>query len=64
VEPYWTILVGAILIWVALDMLGVSNCSMSGSMLGRIRLTGLSAAFVLGLAYGVLSGSCPFGKGV
>jgi cytochrome c-type biogenesis protein len=61
VGPYWTILVGAILIWVALDMLGVSNCSMSGSMLGRIKLKGLLGAFCLGLAYGVLSGSCTFG---
>jgi cytochrome c-type biogenesis protein len=61
VGPYWTILVGAILIWVALDMLGVSHCSMSGSMLGRIKLKGLLGAFILGLAYGVLSGSCTFG---
>jgi cytochrome c-type biogenesis protein len=61
VGPYWTILVGAILIWVALDMLGLSNCSMSGSMLGRIKLKGLPGAFLLGLAYGVLSGSCTFG---
>src|SRR5512139_207372 len=29
VGPYWTILVGIILIWVAMDMLGVSSCSMS-----------------------------------
>ena len=61
VGPYWTILVGAILIWVSLDMLGVSSCSMSGSMLGRIKLKGLAGAFLLGLAYGVLSGSCTFG---
>jgi len=61
VGPYWTILVGAILIWVALDMLGLANCSMSGSMLSRIKLKGLMGAFFLGLAYGVLSGSCTFG---
>ncbi|MEM5788147.1 MAG: cytochrome c biogenesis protein CcdA [Syntrophobacteraceae bacterium] len=61
VGPYWTILVGAILIWVALDMLGVAGCSMSGSLLSRIRLKGLIGALVLGLAYGVLSGSCTFG---
>ena len=30
VGPWWTILVGAILIWVALGMLGVQACSMSG----------------------------------
>lgn len=61
VGPYWTILVGAILIWVALDMMGVSGCSMSGSLMSRIKIKGLPGAFVLGLAYGVLSGSCTFG---
>ena len=61
VGPYWTILVGAILIWVALDMLGIAWCSMSSGLLGRIRIKGLLGAFVLGLAYGVLSGSCTFG---
>ncbi|MBF0102707.1 MAG: cytochrome C biosynthesis protein [Desulfobacterales bacterium] len=61
VGPYWTILVGAILLWVALDMLGVSACSMSGTALQRVKLKGLPGAFVLGLAYGILSGSCTFG---
>ena len=61
VGPYWTILVGAVLIWVALDMLGVAACSMSGSLLGRIKIKGLPGAFALGLAYGILSGSCTFG---
>jgi len=61
IGPYWTILVGVILIWVSLDMLGVSACSMSGGHIGRLRLKGLFGAFVLGLAYGLLSGSCTFG---
>ncbi len=61
VGPYWTILVGAILLWVSLDMLGVSACSMSGTALQRVKLKGLPGAFVLGLAYGILSGSCTFG---
>jgi cytochrome c-type biogenesis protein len=61
VGPYWTILVGAILIWVALDMWGVPGCSMSGSLMGRIKVRGTMGAFVLGLAYGILSGSCTFG---
>ena len=61
IGPYWTILVGAILIWVALDMLGVAWCSMSSGLLGRFRIRGLPGAFLLGLAYGVLSGSCTFG---
>ncbi|QTA88610.1 cytochrome c biogenesis CcdA family protein [Desulfonema magnum] len=61
VGPYWTILVGAVLIWVSLDMLGVSACSMSGRAISRLKLKGLPGAFVLGLAYGLLSGSCTFG---
>ena len=61
VGPYWTILVGAILIWVALDMLGVAKCSVSSGVLGRLKVKGLSGALLLGLAYGILSGSCTFG---
>jgi cytochrome c-type biogenesis protein len=61
VGNYWQILVGAVLIWVALGMLGVEKCSMSGSLLYRLNLKGLSGAFALGLAYGILSGSCTFG---
>ena len=58
---YWQILVGAVLIWVALGMLGIEKCSLSGSLLYRLNLKGTSGAFVLGLAYGILSGSCTFG---
>lgn len=61
VGPYWTILVGGILIWVALDMMGISRCSMSGGLMARIKIKGLWGAFVLGLAYGILSGSCTLG---
>ena len=61
IGSWWTILVGAVLIWVALDMLGVQACSMSGSLMSRLKVKGVSGAFVLGLAYGVLSGSCTFG---
>jgi cytochrome c-type biogenesis protein len=61
VGPYWTIVVGLILLWVAMDMLGVSKCSMGGSLMGRFKLRGMGGAFVLGLAYGILSGSCTFG---
>ena len=32
VGNYWQILVGIILIWVALGMLGIEKCSMSGSL--------------------------------
>jgi cytochrome c-type biogenesis protein len=58
---YFQVLVGIILIWVALGMLGVESCSMSGSLLYRLNVRGVTGAFVLGLAYGVLSGSCTFG---
>lgn len=61
VGNYWQILVGIILIWVALGMLGVEKCAMSGSLLYRLNLKGKFGAFALGLAYGVLSGSCTFG---
>ncbi|MFH1625144.1 MAG: cytochrome c biogenesis protein CcdA [Pseudomonadota bacterium] len=61
VGNYWQILIGLILIWVALGMVGVEQCSMSGSLLQRLNLKGLFGAFILGLSYGVLSGSCTFG---
>ena len=61
IGSWWTIAVGLVLIWVALGMLGVSRCTVSGSLLGRLSLKGLTGAFVLGLMYGVLSGSCTFG---
>jgi cytochrome c-type biogenesis protein len=58
---YWQILIGGILVWVSLGMIGVEKCSMSGSLLYRLNLKGIFGAFVLGLAYGILSGSCTFG---
>jgi len=61
VGSWWQVLVGGVLIWVALGMLGVQACSMSGSLLYRLNLRGIHGAFGLGLAYGVLSGSCTFG---
>ncbi len=61
VGNYWQVLIGIILIWVALGMLGVEKCAMSGSLLYKLNLKGITGAFVLGLAYGVLSGSCTFG---
>ena len=61
VGSYWQILIGLILIWVALGMLGVEKCTVSGSLLYRLNLRGTLGAFALGLAYGVLSGSCTFG---
>ena len=61
VGPYWTLLIGIILIWVALDMLGVVKCSMPGTKVENLKVKGELGAFILGLAYGVLSGSCTFG---
>lgn len=61
VGVWWQVLVGAVLVWVALGMLGVQACSVSGSMLYRLKLRGIHGAFGLGLAYGILSGSCTFG---
>jgi cytochrome c-type biogenesis protein len=61
VGSYWQIVVGLVLIWVALGMLGVEKCTLSGTWLHRLNVRGLHGAFLLGLAYGVLSGSCTFG---
>jgi cytochrome c-type biogenesis protein len=61
VGPYMSILVGGVLVWVALDFLGFAKCSLSNGMMARIKVRGMFGAFVLGLAYGVLSGSCTFG---
>jgi len=61
VGNYWQVLIGLVLIWVALGMLGLEKCTMSGSLLYRLNLRGRFGAFALGLAYGILSGSCTFG---
>lgn len=61
VGNYWQIVVGLILVWVALGMLGVEKCNLSGSWLQQLNVKGLRGALLLGLAYGVLSGSCTFG---
>jgi cytochrome c-type biogenesis protein len=61
VGSYWTILIGLILLWVASDMLGIAKCSMPSGMLGKLQVKGVMGAFILGLAYGILSGSCTFG---
>ncbi len=58
---WWQVLVGGVLVWVSLGMLGVEACSMPGSLLYRLNLRGLRGALGLGLAYGVLSGPCTFG---
>lgn len=61
VGPYWTMAVGVILLWVAGDMLGLAKCSVPSGLMTKLKVRGAWGAFVLGLAYGVLSGSCTFG---
>ena len=61
VGPYWSMAVGLILIWVAVDMLGLAKCSVPSGLMAKLKVKGAWGAFVLGLAYGVLSGSCTFG---
>ena len=61
VGPYWTIVIGVILLWISADMLGIAKCTMPGSIMGKLQIKGVLGAFFLGLAYGVLSGSCTFG---
>jgi cytochrome c-type biogenesis protein len=58
---YWQVMIGAILIWVSLGIMGVEKCNVAGNSLTRLNLKGYSGAFILGLAYGILSGTCTFG---
>jgi len=61
VGSYWGIGLGGILLWVGFGMFKPAKCSRSSGFLTKIRITGGLGAFVLGLAYGVLSGVCTFG---
>ncbi len=61
VGPYMDIFVGAVLIWVSLDFLDIVNHSMSGGLMAKLQIKGVIGALILGLCYGVLSGSCTFG---
>jgi cytochrome c-type biogenesis protein len=48
VGNYWQILIGLVLVWMALGMLGVGTCTLSGSLLYRLKFSGLFGAFALG----------------
>lgn len=61
VGPWWTIPVGLVLLYVALDMLGLASCGLSGGLMARLKVRGVSGALVMGLGYGLLSGTCTFG---
>jgi cytochrome c-type biogenesis protein len=61
VGPYWQIGVGLLLIWVGYTFLKPSACSSTGGVMQRLQVKGLSGSFMIGLAYGFLSGVCTFG---
>ena len=49
IGPYWTIAMGLMLVYLALDMLGVASCRLSGGLLSRLKVRGLSGALIMGL---------------
>ncbi len=61
VGTWWQAAVGVLLLWVAWTLFRPPRCSATGTVLGRFRIQGVKGAFVLGLAYGFLSGVCTFG---
>ncbi|MFC1844769.1 cytochrome c biogenesis CcdA family protein [Thermodesulfobacteriota bacterium] len=61
VGPYWQVGVGLLLVWVGYTFLQPSVCSATGGVIQRFQVKGLFGAFILGLAYGFLSGVCTFG---
>lgn len=62
IGQYWGVAVGLLLIWAGGDILFRKSCSTANANLAtRLRLRGVFGAWVLGLAYGTLSGSCTFG---
>jgi cytochrome c-type biogenesis protein len=61
VGPWWQAAVGGILLWVAWTLFRPPQCSATGNVLARFQIQGAKGAFILGLAYGSLSGVCTFG---
>lgn len=61
ISPFWGIPVGLIILWLGLDMMGLSVCRVPSLSLGKFKMGGYKGAFILGLLYGVLSGACTFG---
>jgi len=61
VGPYWQPLIGILLIWVAWTLFRPPRCYSNRSFLSRCAFSGAWGAFILGLAYGLLSGVCTFG---
>lgn len=61
ISPLWSIPVGALFIWLGLNLMGVAVCKLPTGNLGKFQLRGHMGALILGLAYGILSGACTFG---
>jgi cytochrome c-type biogenesis protein len=61
VGAWWQAAVGLLLLWVALTLFMPPKCSATGNFIARFQIQGSMGAFILGLAYGVLSGVCTFG---
>jgi cytochrome c-type biogenesis protein len=61
IGPWWQAAVGILLLWVAWTLFRPPLCSATGNTLSRFQMQGAKGAFVLGLAYGLLSGVCTFG---
>ena len=61
ISPLWGIPVGALFIWLGLNLMGVAVCKLPAGNLDKFQLRGHMGALILGLAYGILSGACTFG---
>jgi cytochrome c-type biogenesis protein len=61
IGPYWQIGVGLLLLWVGYTFLRPAVCSTTSGVMQRFQVKGLPGSFLLGLAYGFLSGVCTFG---
>jgi len=61
VGNYWQILVGVLLLWVAWGLRGPAACSNPTRFFARSPVKGRGGAFILGLSYGIIAGSCTFG---
>lgn len=61
VPTWWAAIIGGLLVWLGLDLMGVAACRLPGGRLQHFRMRGYAGAFVLGGSYGILSGACTFG---
>ncbi len=61
ISPLWGIPIGLVCIVLGLSLAGVKACSLPSGHIGRFQMKGHSGAFLLGLGYGLLSGTCTFG---